>query len=114
MTNPPPADRSGVSVDDVIITAELSRRPSRPPDHAAENRALVDLAQAMAASPQTTLQRLADTTLRLCRANSAGVRLDEVDGNRPVFRWRATAGPSPPSSATRCPATSAPAAPSSN
>ena len=48
MTNPPPADRSGVAVDDVIITAELARRNPRPPDHAAENRALVDLAQAMA------------------------------------------------------------------
>ena len=37
----------------MLSTAELSRRPSRPPDYAAENRALIALAQAMATSPDS-------------------------------------------------------------
>ena len=58
-----------------ISIAELSRRPSRPPDYAAENRALVALAQTLATSPDGILQMLADTALTLCRAHSAGLSL---------------------------------------
>ena len=51
------ADRTGVlwrpraPLEEVLTTEELARRPSRPPDYAAENRALLALAQAMAESP---------------------------------------------------------------
>jgi hypothetical protein len=41
----------------VISTAELSGRPSRPPDYAAENRALVALTQEMTASSEGILQK---------------------------------------------------------
>jgi hypothetical protein len=37
-------DGAAASLDDVLITAELARRPTRAPDYAAENRALSDLA----------------------------------------------------------------------
>ena len=47
----------------MLSTAELVRRPSRPPDYAAENRALIALAQVMATSPDAILQKLADTAL---------------------------------------------------
>jgi PAS domain S-box-containing protein len=77
-----------VVVDDVIITRELSRRPSRPPDYQAESRALAALAQVMAESPQTLLHRLVETAMELCRAESAGVSIEEGS----VFRWHATAG----------------------
>ena len=76
----------------MLSTAELSRRPSRPPDYAAENRALIALALEMTTSPESILQKLADTALMLCRAHSAGLSiLEEVDQKK-NFHWRAIAG----------------------
>jgi PAS domain S-box-containing protein len=76
----------------ILSTAELFRRPSRPPDYVAENRALVALAQEMAISPDGILQKLAETALVLCRAHSAGLSLLEDDDQRSNFHWRAIAG----------------------
>src|SRR3984893_642095 len=76
----------------MLATAELARRPSRPPDYAAENRALIVLAQAMATSPDAVLQKLADTALTLCRAHSAGLSLLEEGDQKSRFHWRAIAG----------------------
>jgi PAS domain S-box-containing protein len=72
--------------------AELCRRPSRPPDYEAENRALIALAQEMARSPEGILQRLVETALSLCRADSAGLSLLEAEDQRRNFHWRAIAG----------------------
>ena len=77
-------------LESVISTAELSRRPSRFPDHVAENHALIDLAQTMAAAPDRILQKLAETALDLCRAHSAGISL--LSESRTSFRWPAVAG----------------------
>ena len=52
-----------VSLDDVVITAELAHRRARTPDYETENLALTALAEAMAASPQMILQRLVETAL---------------------------------------------------
>jgi PAS domain S-box-containing protein len=71
---------------------ELRRRPSRPPDYEAENSALIALAQSMATSPETILQKLADTALTLCRAHSAGLSLLEDGDQQRNFHWRAIAG----------------------
>ncbi|HEX6243486.1 MAG TPA: ATP-binding protein [Polyangiales bacterium] len=79
------------SLDDVLITPELERRPRRVSDHAAESRALVELATVMAESPKSLFQALADSALSLCGAGSAGVSVWE-SGVEEVFRWRATAG----------------------
>ena len=76
----------------MLSTAELVRRPSRPPDYAAENRALIALAQVMATSPDAILQKLADTALTLCRAHSAGLSLLEEGDQKNNFHWRAIAG----------------------
>ncbi len=76
----------------VVATAELGLRPSRAPDFAAENRALGDLVQAFATSPQSVLQTLADVALSLCNAHSAGVSVLEDHNGVPVFRWRALSG----------------------
>jgi PAS domain S-box-containing protein len=78
------------ALQSIVSTAELDRRPSRPPDHAAENRALIALAQQLAISPIGILQTLAETALTLCRAQSAGISLLEPDGKR--FYWPAIAG----------------------
>jgi hypothetical protein len=55
-----PADLDSI----IISTAELGRRSSRPPDHAAERQALLALARELAISPRGTLQKLAETPLR--------------------------------------------------
>ncbi|CAN5491052.1 hypothetical protein BH09PLA1_BH09PLA1_02510 [soil metagenome] len=78
------------SVESVLSTDELRARPSRPPDHEAENRALLALAQHLADSPQTILQKLAEVALEICRAGSAGVSL--VSKESGDFYWPAIAG----------------------
>jgi PAS domain S-box-containing protein len=69
---------------------ELLRRVTRPPQYAAENAALVSLAQELAASPDGILQKLVDTALVLCRAHSAGISL--FDARRENFYWPVLAG----------------------
>jgi PAS domain S-box-containing protein len=78
------------SLQSVLSAAALKERPSRPSDLAAENRALVALAEAMVASPAGILQKLAETALTLCGAHSAGVSLLTEDGKS--FFWPAVAG----------------------
>jgi len=74
----------------VLCTEELWRRPRRPPDFETENRALGKLADALARSPQTILQTLADTLLEVFKADSAGMSLLTEDGRN--FYWGAIAG----------------------
>src|SRR5262249_12571883 len=85
-------DHLCVSLDDVLVTAELARRPTRSSDYAAEGRALTALAEAMADSPQTLLQKLVETALDLCHADSAGISILEPGGTAGVFRLHAVAG----------------------
>jgi len=40
-----------VPLESILCTEELRRRPSRPPNHEKENRALVNLVSALADSP---------------------------------------------------------------
>ncbi|WP_261368408.1 PAS domain-containing protein [Limnoglobus roseus] len=74
----------------VLTTAELSRRPSRPPDHFAEARALSELAKTLADDPRGLLRRLSELAKELCGAESAGVSILEPSGD--TFRWHAIAG----------------------
>jgi PAS domain S-box-containing protein len=76
----------------MLSTAELCRRPSRPPNYAAENEALIALARELAASPKGILQKLADTALSLCHAHSAGLSLLEDADQKSNFHWLAIAG----------------------
>jgi GAF domain-containing protein len=79
-----------VPLESVLCTEELGRRPSRPPDYEKENRTLVALAQALADSPRTILQALADTILEIFQADSAGISLLTKDETK--FYWPAIAG----------------------
>jgi len=79
-----------VSLESILCTDELDRRPTRAPDFEAENRALVTLAQALADSPRSILQTLADTILDVLRSDSAGISLLTEDEKR--FYWPAIAG----------------------
>ncbi len=84
-------------LESILCTEELQRRPSRPPDYEKENRALVNLVSALADSPNTILQILADTILDITQCDSAGLSLLTKDGKTPDvcgqrFYWPAIAG----------------------
>jgi PAS domain S-box-containing protein len=81
-----------VPLESVLCTDELNRRPSRPPDYERENRGLVALSQALADSPHTVLQKLAETILETFHADSAGVSLLTKEDGGKHFYWPAIAG----------------------
>src|SRR6476646_5998050 len=88
---------SGVSLEAILCTEELRRRTSRPPDYEKENHALVKLSSALADSPTTILQTLAETILDIAQCDSAGLSLLTKDGKTPDvcgkrFYWPAIAG----------------------
>ena len=85
------------SLESILCTEELQRRASRPPDCEKENRALVKLVSALADSPSTILQTLAETILDITQCDSAGLSLLTNDGKTPDacgqrFYWPAIAG----------------------
>jgi transcriptional regulator with GAF, ATPase, and Fis domain len=79
-----------VPLESILRTHELHRRPSRPPEHERENQALAALSRALADSPRTILQTLADKVLEVLNADSAGLSLLTNDQKR--FYWAAIAG----------------------
>lgn len=81
-----------VPLESILCTEELHRRPSRPPDYEKENGALAVLARALADSPRTVLQKLADTILEVLHSESAGVSLLTTDDGGKRFYWPAIAG----------------------
>src|SRR6202521_5257021 len=81
-----------VSLESVLCTEELQRRPLRPPDYEKENLALVALASALVDSSSSILQTLADTILDVCQAGSAGISLLTKDDGGKRFYWPAIAG----------------------
>ena len=85
------------SLESILCTEELQRRPSRPPDYEKENRALVALMAALADSPSSIFQTLAETILDITKCDSAGLSLLTRDGKTPDgcgkrFYWPAIAG----------------------
>jgi transcriptional regulator with GAF, ATPase, and Fis domain len=79
-----------VPLESILCTEQLRRRPSRAPEHEKENRALFALAGALADSPRTILQTLAEKVLEVLSADSAGLSLLTKDEKR--FYWAAIAG----------------------
>ena len=85
-------NQSPFGLEDIIINSELRNRPSRAPNYEAENQALLALVQSLAGTPNMILQRLAETALQLCRADTAGISLLEQQDGGEVFRWEAVTG----------------------
>src|SRR5690349_20258666 len=88
---------AGAPLESILCTEELQRRISRPPDFEKENRALVALMSALADSPDSIFQRLAETILDITQCDSAGLSLLTRDGKTPHvdgkrFYWPAIAG----------------------
>lgn len=79
-------------LESVLFTGELHVRPARPPDHAKESGAMAALAQAMADSPGTILQKLADIIIETCQSDSAGISLLTTHDGGKRFYWPAIAG----------------------
>ena len=77
-------------LDTIVRTEVLHHRPHRLPEHDKENAALTALVSALADSPSTILQTLADKVLEILDADSAGLSLLTKDGGR--FYWAAIAG----------------------
>ena len=85
------------SLESILCTEELHRRPSRPPNYEQENRALVKLVSALADSPSTIFQTLAATIQDITECDSAGLSLLTKDGKTPHvdgmrFYWPAICG----------------------
>jgi PAS domain S-box-containing protein len=85
------------SLESILCTEELQRRPSRPPDYEKENQALVKLVSALADSPTTIFRTLAETIQDITQCDSAGLSLLTTDGKTPHvdgkrFYWPAIAG----------------------
>ena len=85
------------SLESILCTEELQRRPSRSPDYEKENCALVKLVSVLADSPSTIFQTLAETTQAVTQCDSAGLSLLTRDGKTPdvcgqKFYWPAIAG----------------------
>jgi signal transduction histidine kinase len=87
-----PIPKDAAPLESILFTEELYLRQSRPPDYERENRALVTLARALADSPRTILQTLADTILDVSQAGSAGISLLSTDDGGKRFYWPAIAG----------------------
>jgi PAS domain S-box-containing protein len=81
-----------VSLESILCTEELRRRPLRPPDYEKENRALEALASCLADSESNILQTLAEIILEVTLCDSSGVTLRAKDDDGRRFCWPATAG----------------------
>ena len=89
--------QAGAPLESILCTEELHRRSSRPSDYEKENRALVALMEALADSPGSIFQTLAETILDITQCDSAGLSLLTRDGKTPDacgqrFYWPAIAG----------------------
>ena len=89
--------QAGASLESILCTEELQNRPSRPSDYEKENRSLVALMSALANSPSSIFQMLAETILDITQCDSAGLSLLTRDGKKPDvcgkrFYWPAIAG----------------------
>lgn len=81
-----------VTLETVLATGELDRRPARLPDFQADSQALLELMRALKGADSNLLPNLAETALRLCRAHSAGVSIEEERQGRKTLRCHAAAG----------------------
>jgi signal transduction histidine kinase len=78
------------SLDSILRTEELRRRPQRHAEYEKETSALAALVTALADSPGSILQTLADKVLEILQSHSAGLSLLTKDEKR--FYWAAVAG----------------------
>ena len=76
----------------ILRTGDLTARMRRPANFEAENHALAALAKTLASAPLTIFQRLVETAMSLCDADSAGLSVEGSERDQDVFRWHTVAG----------------------
>jgi PAS domain-containing protein len=81
-----------VSLESILCTEQLRRRPWRPPDYKKENHALVALLSARLDPQSNILQTLAETILDVTQCDSSGLSLLTKDDGGKRFYWPAIAG----------------------
>ncbi|MGD0910150.1 MAG: PAS domain S-box protein, partial [Candidatus Acidiferrales bacterium] len=89
--------QGAASLESILCTEELQSRPSRSPNYEKENQALRALVSALADSPSTIFQTLAETIQDITQCDSAGLSLLTRDGKTPDvggqrFYWPAITG----------------------
>ncbi len=92
-----PSKDPQASLESILCTEELQSRPSRPPNYEKENQSLRALVSALADSPSTIFQTLAETIQDITQCDSAGLSLLTKDGKTSDaggqrFYWPAIAG----------------------
>lgn len=78
------------SLDEIIVPPAPSGAMTVP--WQAETDAFLELSRTLATSPERTAQRLVDIAMSLTGADSAGLSLEDIDEDTPIFRWVATCG----------------------
>jgi len=76
------------SLDDIIISEELDRRPPTATDHLREKLAVYELAAKMADDPEALLPRFVDIAMEITGGTSAGLSLFEPSPAPGIFRWK--------------------------
>jgi signal transduction histidine kinase len=83
---------TGLEVLDVQADPDFAKRHLHDRDIAAQMDGMQRLARAFVETPDTLLQELVNAAVDLCGADSAGVSLQQKDGNETTYQWVATAG----------------------
>lgn len=85
--------KESVSLDDIVISAELRERRLRRTAIRNEFAAMHGLAKVLKQGSATVLKRLATLAIELCGAGTGGVSVIEQDEcGEQIFRWQALAG----------------------
>jgi signal transduction histidine kinase len=85
--------RTGVQLNDILITAELAKRAYREPNWKAESIAFSTLARIMANRPERLVGALLKMALQLCGAETSGLSmLETMSRQQQIFRWTNVAG----------------------
>jgi signal transduction histidine kinase len=80
------------SLEAVLATDELARRPARARDFERERHALLQLVEELGQPSRHVFQRVAELALEVCEAGSAGVSIREHKEGKARFRWSALVG----------------------
>jgi hypothetical protein len=82
-----------MQIDDLELSHEFSFRVEQGRQPREPFESLQRMARIFAQAPERMLQDIADAAIELCNADSAGVSVENSDGNRvPVFHWVAASG----------------------
>ena len=84
--------RVTATLQQVLLTHELATRAPHFVDDQALSAGLLKLTRKLSSSPHDVLQCAVEVALDLCRAQTVGLSMLEVEPQGEVFRWRAMAG----------------------